>query len=236
MEKKYKNKLDKIVKEIEELMDSVDDLDSKAEVINTIRDKLHRLSPFSVNPVDFVRWIRYEKVKPNDYNPNIVANTEMELLYKSVYEDGYTQPVVAFYDDDKDEYTIVDGFHRYSLMRLYKDIYNRNKGFLPVVVIEKDINERMASTIRHNRARGKHQVVSMAKIVFDMLKNGWSDEEICNRLGMEPEELIRLKHISGFSKLFEKVPYNKAWKTTNMVKLEKEWKEKHKNEKGFEYE
>ena len=142
------------------------------------------LSPVNSQPIDFVRWVPIEQVQANDYNPNSVARVEMKLLYTSIKHDGYTQPVVTIYDEEKDKYIIVDGFHRYFTCKTNKDISARNKGYLPIVVIDKDINDRMASTVRHNRARGKHSVKGMANMVFSMLQNGWKDSEICNELGM----------------------------------------------------
>lgn len=140
-------------------------------------------------PISEVQWIPIQKVYANDYNPNSVATQEMKLLYVSVKKDGYTQPVVTIYDEKKDRYVIVDGFHRYSIMRRYKDIYDSCEGKLPCVVLKgKTMNDRMASTIRHNRARGKHSVTGMSNIVMEMLMNGASDLEICNELGMEEEE------------------------------------------------
>lgn len=196
--------------------------------IEKLREALHELSPLKEMPIDHVRWVPIEKVRANDYNPNAVAPVEMKLLYVSIKNDGYTQPIVTVYDEDRDEYVIVDGFHRYSVACRYEDIAEATHGFLPIVVIEKDINDRMASTVRHNRARGKHSVASMSKIVFDMLANGWSDPDICNELGMEPQELLRLKHITGFSKLFANLEYREAWETRQMIQLRK------KNKKGKE--
>lgn len=162
-------------------------------------------------PINNVKWVPLEKVKANNYNPNAVASIEMELLYISIKEDQYTQPIVTYYNENKDEYEIVDGFHRYLIMKRHKDIYDYYNGLLPVVVIKKDINERMASTIRHNRARGKHSVVGMAEIVFALLKNGKTKEEICKSLGMEYDEFDRIKVLTGYSKLYEKEEYSKAW-------------------------
>lgn len=173
------------------------------------------------NPVADIRWVPLDQVRANDYNPNSVATTEMKLLYISIAKDGYTQPVVTIFDEATEKYIIVDGFHRYLTMKLNKDIYDRNHGLLPVVVISSDINDRMASTVRHNRARGKHSVAGMSHMVFEMLENGWTDAEICNELGMEPEELLRLKHITGFSKLFKDVEYRKAWETRRQIQLRK---------------
>lgn len=206
------------------LKEKLDASKDKNEFLNQLRAFIHEHSPSKHNPVDFVRWVPYTKVQANDYNPNQVAKNEMGLLHTSISHDGYTQPVVTVYDEKLDKYIVVDGFHRYSVMRHYEDIRKKNKGLLPIVVIDKDINDRMASTIRHNRARGKHSVQGMSNIVFNMLENGWSDAEIMKELGMEEEELIRLKHITGFSKLFENAEYSRAWETKNQLKIKKDWK------------
>ena len=132
---------------------------------------------------------------------------------------------MTYYDAEKDRYEIVDGFHRYTIMKRYRDIHDRNHGLLPVVVIDKPINDRMASTIRHNRARGKHSVQGMSSMVFQMLENGWEDADICNELGMGAEELLRLKHITGFSKLFADVEYQKSWVTARQIRIAKAWKD-----------
>jgi len=176
-------------------------------------------------PVDNVIWVDINKVQANDYNPNSVAKQEMNLLYTSISHDGYTQPVVTIYDKEKDKYIIIDGFHRYLILKTYSDLREKTGGLLPVVVLEKDINDRMASTVRHNRARGKHSVSGMSSMVFNMLDNGWEDEDICNELGMETEELLRLKHITGFSKLFENIEYKKAWYSKKQLQLAKKLKD-----------
>lgn len=183
-------------------------------------------APWMRNPVANIQFVPLAKVEANDYNPNAVAPNEMRLLYTSIAADGYTQPVVTVYDPERDRYVIVDGFHRYTIMRTFKDIYDANGGMLPVVVIEKDINDRMASTIRHNRARGKHSVAGMASMVFAMLDEGWDDAAICNEVGLSPEELLRLKHVTGFSKLFESGEYRMAWETARMARLRREFKDK----------
>ena len=177
------------------------------------------------DPVANVRWVPWQQVTANDYNPNVVAPNELKLLYRSIKADGYTQPVVTFYDADNDRYVIVDGFHRYLVMRYHKDIQERTDGRLPVVVIKKNINERMASTIRHNRARGKHQVKGMATIVFSMLDNGMNEEAICAELGLEADELIRLKHVTGFSKLFADTTYKRSWETRRQIRLRRDYEE-----------
>lgn len=189
------------------------------QALNKIRELIHELSPEKNNPVDFVRWIPVSKIMANDYNPNNVAKIEMRLLHTSISHDGYTQPIVTVYDALNDKYIIVDGFHRYFVAKTNKDIFDSCNGMLPVVVINKDINDRMASTIRHNRARGKHQVTGMFNMVFEMLDNGWSDADICNELGMEAEEIIKLKHITGFSKLFANAEYSKAWETKRQIQI-----------------
>ena len=175
------------------------------------------------HPISNVLWVPIEKVTANDYNPNSVAKNEMRLLYRSIKNDGYTQPVVTIHDKEQDMYVIVDGFHRYLTMKTYKDIHKSTNGKLPIVVIDKDINDRMASTIRHNRARGKHNINGMANMVFSMLDEGWDDAQICNEIGLEKEELIRLKYITGFAKLFEGTEYKKSWKNRLQLKQEKEY-------------
>ena len=173
-------------------------------------------------PISEVQWIPVEKVFANDYNPNSVATPEMKLLYISVKADGYTQPVVTIYDEKKDRYVIVDGFHRYSIMRRYKDIYLSCEGKLPCVVLKgKKLADLMASTVRHNRARGKHSVTGMSNIVMEMLMNGESDSSICMKLGLEAEELVRLKYITGYAKLFENKEYSQEKYTDTQVEMKK---------------
>lgn len=205
-----------MINEIEEVLKGALPLQEKIE---NIREILHENSEVKSQPVDLVRWVPIEEVQANDYNPNSVAREEMKLLYISILKDGYTQPVVTIYDDSIGKYVIVDGFHRYFVAKTHKDILDRNHGMLPIVVIDKSINERMAATVRHNRARGKHSIQGMSNLVFSMLNNGWSDAEICNELGMEAEEILRLKHITGFSKLFENAEYKRAWESKNQVRL-----------------
>ena len=179
------------------------------------------------DPVSNVQWVPLTKVEANDYNPNIVAKTELYLLYHSIKMDGFTQPVVTIYDQARDRYIIVDGFHRYLVMKYHADIREPRGGLLPVVVLDKPLNDRMASTIRHNRARGKHTIVGMAGVVFKMLEGGMTDEAICAELGMEADELIRLKYVTGFAKLFENVEYRKAWETRRMIQLRRDYVDAH---------
>jgi len=198
---------------------------NKGAFINELREYIHNELSIVKQPVDFVQWIPINEVQPNDYNPNSVAKVEMGLLYKSIKHDGYTQPIVTIYDDEINKYVIVDGLHRYFTCLHNKDIAVRNKGLVPIVVIDKDKNERMAATVRHNRARGSHSVTGMSSMVFYMLDNGWSEEDVCNHLGMESEEMLKLKHITGFSKLFENQEYKKAWETKKQMLLKKDYNE-----------
>ena len=202
--------------------------EEKIVFFEEIKELIHNNSPLKGQPVNRIKWVDVNKVSPNDYNPNSVAKKEMGLLYTSILHDGYTQPVVTIYDEVKDKYIIIDGFHRYFTCKTNKDILDRNKGRLPIVVLNKDINDRMASTVRHNRARGMHSVTGMTSMVFNMLENGWEDVDICNELGMSVEELVKLKHITGFSKLFEDKEYSKSWQTKNQLLLKKKYNDERK--------
>ncbi|MFW6030692.1 MAG: IbrB-like domain-containing protein [Halanaerobiales bacterium] len=157
-------------------------------------------------PVLNVKMVPLDKVKANDYNPNKVAGPEMKLLKHSIEEDGYTQPIVTIYDKEQDLYIVVDGFHRY---RCAKEFFKLEE--VPIVEIEKDIKNRMASTIRHNRARGTHQIKDMSVIVADLFQMGWSDEDICNHLGMDLDEVLRLKQITGLKEAFANHEFSKSW-------------------------
>ncbi len=163
------------------------------------------------SPVYQVIAVPVEKVKPNDYNPNVVAPPEMKLLYDSIREDGYTMPIVCYYNKEQDIYIIVDGFHRYRVMMEYSDIYEREGGMIPVSVIDKPLSGRMASTVRHNRARGSHDVDLMSNIVRNLHDIGRSDAWICRHLGMDKDEILRLKQITGLAALFRDVKFGQAW-------------------------
>ena len=154
------------------------------------------------SPVYDVRAVPVDKVVANDYNPNIVAPPEMKLLELSIWEDGFTVPCVCYYDKEKDMYILVDGFHRYSVLKTSKRIFQRENGLLPIVVIDKDLSNRMSSTIRHNRARGAHNIELMCHIVAELDKAGMSDQWIMKNIGMDRDELLRLKQISGLADLF----------------------------------
>lgn len=164
-----------------------------------------------VSPVYNVRKVPIEKIQANTWNPNHVAPPEMKLLYDSIKSDGYTMPIVCYYLADVDKYEIVDGYHRYTTMILHRDIYEREHGCLPVVVIDKDVSSRMASTVRHNRARGSHDIDLMVNIVKELKDAGMSDAWILKHLGMDAEELLRLKQISGLASLFADKEFSEAW-------------------------
>lgn len=163
------------------------------------------------SPVYNVKAVPIEKVHANSYNPNSVATPEMKLLYDSIKCDGYTMPIVCYYIEESDTYEIVDGFHRYLTMKNNKDIYEREHGLLPVSVIDKPLSERMASTIRHNRARGSHDVDLMSKIVGELHELGRTDAWIMKHLGMDADEVIRLKQLSGLASLFKDNEFSKGW-------------------------
>ena len=163
------------------------------------------------SPVYDVKRVPINKVVANDYNPNAVAPPEMQLLEISVWEDGYTQPVVTFYDADKDVYIVVDGFHRYLTLKNSKRIFDREQGMLPVVTINKAIGERMASTIRHNRARGSHNIDLMSNIVSELVEMGKGDRWICQHIGMSLDELLRMKQITGVAALFKNRDFSDSW-------------------------
>lgn len=163
------------------------------------------------SPVYNIKKIPIEKIQANSYNPNMVAPPEMRLLYQSIKEDGYTMPIVCYYLEDIDKYEIVDGFHRYTTMLQHKDIYERENGCLPVSVIDKPISDRMASTIRHNRARGSHDIELMTNIVSELVESGMSNAWILKNIGMDAEELLRLKQLSGLASLFKDKDFSKSW-------------------------
>jgi ParB-like chromosome segregation protein Spo0J len=183
-----------------------------------------------VSPVYAVRAVPIEKVRSNDYNPNSVAPPEMALLETSIWEDGYTQPVVTFYDADSDVYIVVDGFHRYLTLKNSKRIYEREKGMLPVVVIDKDIGNRMASTIRHNRARGSHNIELMSTIVAELVEMGKGDRWICQHIGMSPDELLRLKQITGLASLFLNRDFSQSWEAGSDATADEEQFEMQEDE------
>lgn len=203
--------------DIEKLKDellSIESLDQRIEAINAIKETLKAVSPFKSEPVECVKWVPSNLVFANDYNPNSVAPPEMELLHTSIQEDGYTQPIVVWQHDGM--YEVVDGFHRNRVGKEYSDIRERIHGYLPVVVINndrEDKGDRIASTIRHNRARGKHKVEAMSDIVLDLKKRNWSDAKIAKELGMDADEVLRLAQIQGLAEMFADREFSQAWES-----------------------
>lgn len=187
-------------------------LPEKIRLINEIKQALHRISPFKDEPTDCVCWVPSSQVFANDYNPNSVAPPEMRLLELSIQEDGYTQPIVVCQADAA--YEVVDGFHRNRVGKECENVRARVHGYLPIAVINatrEGREDRIAATIRHNRARGKHQVGSMADIVQELARRNWSDTKIGKELGMEPDEVLRLKQITGLMDLFADTEFSEAW-------------------------
>lgn len=174
------------------------------------------------SPVYNIKPIPIEKIIPNGYNPNSVAPPELKLLYESIKIDGYTMPIVCYYNKQEDNYIIVDGFHRYRIMLEHQDIYDRENGLLPVSIIDKPYDYRMASTIRHNRARGNHKVDLMCNIVKELTNLGRSDAWISKHLGMDKDEILRLKQITGLEAMFKNVEFGKSWVPGEEIKLEDE--------------
>jgi ParB-like chromosome segregation protein Spo0J len=199
---------------LEELTNLSDE--QKIEAINDIKIKLHEISPFNNEPVDCVLWVKADKIVANDYNPNQVAPPEMELLKTSILTDGYTQPIVTYPNDNVIE--VVDGFHRNRVGRECSEVKERIKGYLPITEIrpsQEDRGDRIAATIRHNRARGKHQIQGMSAIVLELKRRNWSDQKIARNLGMEPDEILRLTQILGLKEMFKDKDFSFAWEATD---------------------
>lgn len=210
---------DQLLTEAESLFSRLDDLDLQArvETLNRLREALHQHSPFKAEPVDLIRWVKSEQVTANDYNPNSVAPPEMKLLAHSITEDGYTQPIVSWLRTDNVR-EVVDGFHRHRVGKEVDEVRDRVHGYLPVVTINgerQDKGDRMAATIRHNRARGEHRVESMADIVVELKRRFWSDEKIATELGMDPDEVLRLQQVTGLAGLFADRSFSEAWQATS---------------------
>ena len=207
--------------DINQTLENIDSLsfDEKISVLNEIKKTLHQLSPVD-DPVDMVLWIKSDLIKANDYNPNRVAPPEMKLLAISIKEDGYTQPIVTYYDSEQELYVVVDGFHRSRVGKEILEIRKRLNEYLPIVVIEKEIGDRMASTIRHNRARGTHNVDLMSNIVAELHQMGKSDNWIAKHLGMDADEVLRLKQITGIADLFKDRSFSQSWEICDGVNNE----------------
>lgn len=182
----------------------------RIEAINEFRQAIHSVSPFREEPVDCVLWVKNDRISPNDYNPNNVAPPEKKLLQKSLEADGFTQPIVVVRSTEE-EYEIVDGFHRHELGKSKPSLKSRLHGYLPVTCLQHERHERMAATIRHNRARGRHKIHAMSEIVRELSLLGWSQEKISKELGMDDDEVLRLKQINGLQELFADRRFSKAW-------------------------
>jgi ParB-like chromosome segregation protein Spo0J len=199
----------------EDLANAIDKIPmpQRAEALNEVRRTLHEVSPFQDHPVDCVQWVQIERVEGNDYNPNDVAPPEMKLLKRSIEADGYTQPVVT-HSEESGRFDVVDGEHRSAIPKEYKGVRESVRGYLPVTQIrdeQDDRKNRIAATIRHNRARGVHGVGPMTDVVAELVRRGWSDEEVARQLGMDADEVLRFKHASGLPELFEGEEYSRAW-------------------------
>lgn len=202
----------RIISEIETYLQSLPEED-RINAINAFRQAIHQHSPFHEQPVDCVLWVKQDRLTANDYNPNNVAPPEKRLLTKSLELDGFTQPIVVT-ESDPQHYEIVDGFHRHEIGSTRAALKRQLKGYLPVTCLRRerqDKHDRMAATIRHNRARGRHQINAMAEIVRELAQLGWNEEKIGKELGMDSDEILRLKQINGLLELFADRRYSEAW-------------------------
>ena len=211
------------LKVMEDHLSFLGDLDQedRVEAINKLREVIHSYSPFKENPVDFVKWVKNTEVMANDYNPNAVAPPEMKLLEHSIDHDGYTQPIVAW--EKEDEIEVIDGFHRHRVGKESKSVQKKVHGYLPIVAIKDDCqgrNDRIASTIRHNRARGKHKVESMSDIVLELKRRNWSPKKIGKELGMDQDEVLRLVQITGVAEMFKDKEFSEAWEVADYEEVD----------------
>lgn len=203
--------LNQLMETLHDFLNEVDDDAQRIGVINALKQTLHEHSPFAREPVDCVLWVPAASVAANDYNPNVMAPPERRLLQQSLEKDGYTQPIVV--SARTQDYLVIDGFHRHVLGKKAA-LRKRLRGYLPVTLINEQRQgeaERIAATIRHNRARGQHQVTAMSDIVRDLHRLGWNDEKISVELGMDADEVLRLKQISGLAEVFASCDYSEAW-------------------------
>lgn len=209
-----------IRKQTQLIVDELSKMDTaeRVSMLNYIREQLHSVSPFQAEPVDFVKWVPADFVEANDYNPNSVAPPEMRLLELSIMQDGYTQPIVAW--EKADRFEVVDGFHRHRVGKECESVTARIAGYLPLAIIRddrEDRGDRIASTIRHNRARGKHGVQNMSDIVVELKRRNWSDKKIGKELGMDPDEVLRLSQISGLAEMFTDREFTEAWESDDIL-------------------
>ncbi|MCI1898373.1 MAG: ParB/RepB/Spo0J family partition protein [Enterobacter sp.] len=206
------NIMQRIISAMECYLSALPDAE-RIEAINALRQAIHQLSPFRDQPVDCVLWIKQDDITANDYNPNNVAPPEKRLLSKSLELDGFTQPIVVS-ENESHHYEIIDGFHRHEIGKSKATLRRQLKGYLPVTCLRKERQEkfdRMAATIRHNRARGRHQINAMSEIVRELSLLDWDDEKIGKELGMDSDEVLRLKQINGLLELFADRRYSEGW-------------------------
>jgi len=206
------------------------EFDDKVKTINEIKKQLHEISPFKNEPVDLILWVKNNEVMANDYNPNNVAPPEMELLKTSILSDGYTQPIVTFPENGIN--TVIDGFHRSRVGKEDDEVKKRVFGYVPITIIrpsQEDKGDRMASTIRHNRARGKHRIDGMSEIVLELKRRNWSDNKIAKNLGMDADEILRLCQISGLREMFTGEEFSKAWDVDDGLEIDEDELENEKN-------
>jgi ParB-like chromosome segregation protein Spo0J len=199
------------------------DADAQIAALNEARQLMHEAGPFANEPVDYIRWVPNNSIEANDYNPNSVAPPEMELLRLSIQSDGYTQPIVSWMNGAS--YEVVDGFHRNRVGRECDDVRERVRGYLPLTIIKsdrEDRSDRIASTIRHNRARGKHAVTAMSDIVIELKRRNWSDKKIGTQLGMDADEVLRLSQISGLAEMFQDREFSEAWDAADPLAINEE--------------
>ena len=204
---------------LQEAIANIESPDEKIKVLNDVRKQLHSISPLKHHPVDCVLWIKSEDVEPNEYNPNAIAPPEQELLHQSIASDGYTMSIVT-YDDPDGKIKIVDGFHRRLMEQIHDDIRESTLGHIPLTFIrteQEGKGDRMASTIRHNRARGTHNIELMSTIVSELVEMGKGDAWICKHIGMSKDELLRLKQITGLASLFTNRDFSDSWDAKEMV-------------------
>lgn len=207
------SRLDDVLTPLVEFIRSLPSAEAQVEALNRVRLALHEVSPLNQEPVDCVLWVRADRVQANDYNPNTVAPPEMELLRLSIEADGYTQPIVTW-ETEGGNLEVVDGFHRHRVGRECAEVRERILHYLPVVVANESRNDRgdrIAATIRHNRARGKHRIDQMSAIVVELKRRNWSDAKIGRELGMDPDEVLRLSQISGLAEMFADREFSEAW-------------------------
>ena len=221
-----------IIKEVIKKIELMKTEKEKIEFINELKIELHKVSPFKDEPVDCVIWVEGEEVFANDYNPNSVATPEMELLKISIENDGFTQPIVTYKEEQEEtkenKIVVIDGFHRNRVGKEYQTVKERLKGYLPITIIrdsQTDRSNRIASTIRHNRARGKHKIESMSEIVLELKRRNWSPKKIGKQLGMDPDEVLRLTQISGLVDMFDDKEFTESWEAIHFTEIEDEIEE-----------